>query len=71
MAKRKAQTSTMPRRATKTRSKVKRTKPTAPNSRAKSKQDAVLALLSRPQGATIAATGVGAGGGRAGGSRGQ
>ena len=55
MAKRKAQTSTMPRRATKTRSKVERTKPTAPNTRAKSKQDAVLALLSRPQGATIAA----------------
>ena len=55
MAKRKAQTSTTPRRATKTRSKVKRTKPTAPNTRAKSKQDAVLALLSRPQGATIAA----------------
>ena len=50
MAKRKAQ-----RTATKTRSKVKRTKPTAPNTRAKSKQDAVLALLSRPQGATIAA----------------
>jgi hypothetical protein len=45
----------MPRRATKTRSKVERTKPTAPNTRAKSKQDAVLALLSRPQGATIAA----------------
>ena len=55
MAKRKAQTSTMPRRATKTRSKVKRTKPTAPNCRAQSEQDAVLALLSRPQGATIAA----------------
>ena len=53
MAKRKAQTST--RRATKTRSKVKRTKPTAHNIRAKSKQDAVLALLSRPQGATLAA----------------
>jgi hypothetical protein len=34
---------------------VKPTKPTAPNTRAKSKQDAVLALLSRPQGATIAA----------------
>jgi hypothetical protein len=34
---------------------VKRTNPTAPNTRAKSKQDAVLALLSRPQGATIAA----------------
>jgi hypothetical protein len=34
---------------------VKRTKPTARNIRAGSKQDAVLALLSRPQGATIAA----------------
>jgi Protein of unknown function (DUF3489) len=34
---------------------VKRAKPTAHNTRAKSKQDAVLALLSRPQGATIAA----------------
>jgi hypothetical protein len=55
MAKRKARTSTKPRSATQTRSKVKRTKPTAHNTRAKSKQDAVLALLSRPQGATIAA----------------
>ena len=55
MAKRKAQTSTKPRSATKTRSRVKRTKPTAHNTRAKLKQDAVLALLSRPQGATIAA----------------
>ena len=55
MAKRKAQRTAKPRSTTKTRSKVKRTKPTAPNIRAKSKQDAVLALLSRPQGATIAA----------------
>jgi uncharacterized protein DUF3489 len=55
MAKRKAQTSTKPRSVAKTRSKVKRSKPTAPNTRAKSKQDAVLALLSRPQGATVAA----------------
>ena len=55
MAKRKAQGPAKPRAGMKTRSKVKRTKPTAPNSRAKSKQDAVLALLSRPQGATIAA----------------
>ena len=55
MAKRKAQRTAKPRSATKTRSKVKRTKPTAHNIRAKSKQDAVLALLSRPQGATIAA----------------
>jgi len=55
MAKRKAQRTAKRRSGTKTRSQVKRTKPTAPNTRAKSKQDAVLALLSRPQGATIAA----------------
>ena len=55
MAKRKAQRPAKPRSVTKTRSKAKRTKPTTPNTRAKSKQDAVLALLSRPQGATIAA----------------
>jgi hypothetical protein len=55
MAKRKSQRTAKPRSGTKTRSKVKRTKPTAPNTRAKSKQDAVLALLSRPQGVTIAA----------------
>ena len=55
MAKRKAQGPAKPRAGMKTRSKVKRAKPTAPSSRAKSKQDAVLALLSRPQGATIAA----------------
>ena len=55
MAKRKAQRSAKPRSATKTRSKVKRTKPIAHNARARSKQDAVLALLNRPQGATIAA----------------
>ena len=36
MAKRKAQTSTKPRSATKTRSKVKRTEPTAHNTRANS-----------------------------------
>ena len=55
MAKRKAQTSTKPRAGTKTRSTVKRKKLTAHKTRAGSKQDAVLALLSRPQGATIAA----------------
>ena len=44
------------RSGTKTRSKVKRTKPIVHHStRAKSKQDAVVALLNRPQGATIAA----------------
>ena len=55
MANCKAQRTAKPHSATKTQSKVKRTKPTAPNCRAQSEQDAVLALLSRPQGATIAA----------------
>src|SRR5580704_14505378 len=56
MAKRKAQTSAKPRSGTKTRSKMKRAKPVrGHNTRARSKHDAVLALLSRPQGATIAA----------------
>jgi hypothetical protein len=56
MAKRKAQTSAKPRSGTKTRSKVKRAKPTGHrNTHAKSKQAAVVALLNRPQGATVAA----------------
>jgi ABC-type transporter Mla subunit MlaD len=56
MAKRKAQTSAKPRSATKTRSKAKRAKPILDhNSSAKSKHAAVVALLNRPQGATIAA----------------
>ena len=56
MTKRKAQRSAKPRSATKTRSKVKRAKPIVHRStRAKSKQAAVVALLSRPQGATLAA----------------
>ena len=56
MAKRKAQTSAKPRSATKTQSKVKRAKAIVRhNTRAKSKQAAVVALLNRPQGATIAA----------------
>ena len=55
MAKRKVQASTKPRSGTKTRSTVKRKKLTAHKTRAGSKQDAVLALLSRLQGATIAA----------------
>src|SRR5580700_9991942 len=55
MAKHKAQRSAKPRSATKTRSKVKRAKPIVRhNSRAKSKQAAVVALLNRPQGVTIA-----------------
>jgi hypothetical protein len=46
MAKRKAQTSAKPRSGTKTRSKVKRAKPVREhNTRAKSKQAAVVALL--------------------------
>ena len=55
MAKRKAQRSAKPRSATKTRSKVKRAKPIHHNTGAKSKQAAVVALLNRAQGATIAA----------------
>jgi hypothetical protein len=55
MAKRKVQKTAKPRWETKTRSKVKRTKPTAHNTRAKSKQDLVVALLNRPEGPTIAA----------------
>ena len=55
MAKRKAQTRAKPRSGTKTRSKVKRAKSIHHNTRAKSKQAAVVALLNRPQGATIAA----------------
>ena len=55
MAKRKAQTSAKSRSGTKARSKVKRAKPIHHNSHAKSKQAAVVALLNRPQGATIAA----------------
>ena len=55
MAKRKAQRSAKPRSGTKTRSKVKRAKSIHHNTRAQSKQAAVVALLNRPQGATIAA----------------
>ena len=55
MAKRKAQRSAKPRAEMKTRSKVKRPKSIHHNGRAKSKQAAVVALLNRPQGATIAA----------------
>ena len=55
MAKRKVQRTAKPRSGSKIRSSGKRTNPTAPNTRAKSKQDAVLALLNRSQGATIAA----------------
>ena len=56
MSKRKAQTSTKPRSATKSRSKAKWAKAVVHhNTPPTSKQAAVLALLSRPQGATIAA----------------
>ena len=55
MPKRKVQKSAKPRSATKTRSKVKRAKSIHHNSRAKSKQAAVVALLNRPHGATISA----------------
>jgi hypothetical protein len=56
MANRKVQTRAKPRSAMKTRSSVKRAKPIGHhNTRAKSKQAAVVALLNRPQGATIAA----------------
>ena len=56
MAKRKAQTSAKPRSGTKTRSKVKRAKAIGNHTtRAKSKQAAVVTLLNRPQGATLAA----------------
>jgi hypothetical protein len=56
MTKRKAQRSAKPRSATKTPSKVKRAKAIERhNTRAKSQQAAVVALLSRPQGATLAA----------------
>jgi hypothetical protein len=56
MAKRKAQTSTQRRSGTKSRSKAKRAKAVVHrHTRATSKQAAVPALLSRPQGATIAA----------------
>jgi hypothetical protein len=55
MAKRKAQTSAKPRSATKTRSKVKRAKPIGSHNSRASKQAAVVALLNRQQGATIAA----------------
>ena len=49
MARPKVQRSAKPRSATKTRSKVKRAKPIVHhNTRAKSKQAAVVALLNRP-----------------------
>jgi hypothetical protein len=55
MAKRKAQTSAKPRSAMKARSKAKRAKPIVRHNSRASKQAAVVALLNRPQGATIAA----------------
>jgi hypothetical protein len=55
MAKRKAQTSAKPRSAMKARSKARRAKPIVRHNSRASKQAAVVALLNRPQGATIAA----------------
>jgi hypothetical protein len=55
MAKRKSQTSAKPRSAMKARSKAKRAKPIVRHNSRASKQAAVVALLNRPQGATIAA----------------
>ena len=56
MTKSKGRASAKPRSGTKSRSKVKRANPAVhPKTRNRSKQAAVLALLSRPNGATIAA----------------
>jgi hypothetical protein len=56
MTKTKARASAKPRSGTKSRSKVKRANPAVhPKTRNRSKQAAVLALLSRPNGATITA----------------
>jgi hypothetical protein len=52
MAKRKAQRSAKPRSGPETRSKVNRAKTIGHNTRAKSKQDAVLALPGLPSEAT-------------------
>ena len=55
MTKNKSRASAKPRSGTKSRSKVKKAKPLAHHkTRSSSKQAAVLALLSRPSGATIA-----------------
>ena len=56
MTKSKGRASAKPRSGTKSRSKVKRANPAVhPKTRNRSKQAAVLALLSRPNGATITA----------------
>ena len=56
MTKSKGRASAKPRSGTKSRSKVKKTKPVIHHkTRNRSKQAAVLALLSRPNGATITA----------------
>jgi hypothetical protein len=55
MIKNKSRASAKPRSGTKSRSKVKRAKPVIQHKTRGSKQEAVLALLSRPNGTTIAA----------------
>ena len=55
MTKSKSRASAKPRSGTKSRSKGKPVKPIVHHSTRKSKRAAVLALLSRPEGATIAA----------------
>ena len=55
MTKSKGRASAKPRSGAQSRSKVKRAKPVAPSKTRGSKQAAVLALLSRPNGTTITA----------------
>jgi hypothetical protein len=55
MTKNKSRASAKPRSATKSRSKVKKAKPVVQSNPRGSKQEAVLALLGRPNGTTITA----------------